>query len=236
MWKVVSGAIPVVDNVKSRGLRVDSKCQCCGLEVESTNHVLFNCTVARQTWALSNFLIPENGFDDSHALYHNLFFLSLTAKNSLVPLEIRRSFPSILFFFEGRRFVILDIVAKIKDDANQWFFAQILENRELLGKQSAHASVTTKWSPPPHDWLKYNIVLSWAALHDIGGAAWVLRDEKGEILVHGRRSFASVTSKLDASVLCWQWAIESMKSLIINKIILAADDFDLIGVVLRPPA
>ena len=45
-----------------------------------------------------------------------------------------------------------------------------------------------------------------------------------------------LTSKLDASVLCWQWAIESMKSLIINKIILAADDFDLIGVVLRPPA
>ena len=73
-------------------------------------------------------------------------------------------------------------------------------------------------------------------MHDIGGAAWVLRDEKGEILVHGRRSFASVTSKLDASVLCWQWAIESMKSPIINKIILAADDFDLIGVVLRPPA
>ncbi|KAG7552423.1 Reverse transcriptase zinc-binding domain [Arabidopsis thaliana x Arabidopsis arenosa] len=139
LWKVVSGAIPVVDKMLGRGLKVDSRCQSCGGEGESANHV-------------------------------NL------------------------------------------------------------------GSVKAKWMPPPHDWLKCNIGSSWDRLGSNGGAAWVLRDEHGLVLTHGRRSFASVTSKLDASILCWQWAIESMKSLRIDKIIFASEDTDLIGAVLRPPA
>ncbi|KAG7581071.1 Reverse transcriptase domain [Arabidopsis suecica] len=244
LWKVVSGAIPVVDKMMRRGLKVDSRCQSCGGEGESANHVLFTCSVARQTWALSNFPVPVNGFD-SYSIYHNLFYLFLTAKNNLVPLEVRRSFPWILwqlwknrnlFFFEGKRFVITETVAKILDDANQWFFAQALDNRELLNANSVIDAVKVKWSPPPHEWLKCNMGSSWDRIGNIGGAAWVLRDENGEVLCHGRRSFAFVGSKLEASVMCWQWVFESMKSLRVDKIIFASEDFDLIGAVLRPSA
>jgi len=214
------------------------------LEGESSNHVLFTCTVARQTWALSNFPFPANGFD-SHSLYHNMFYLFLSAKNALIPVKIRRSFPWILwqlwknrnlFFFEGTRFAISETVAKIKEDANQWFFAQVLENQDLVNEQAVHISVKVKWSPPPHDWLKCNIGSSWDRFGEIGGAAWVLRDEHGKVLIHARRSFASVHSKLDASFLCWQWAMESMKSLRVDKIIFASEDNDLIGAVTRPPS
>lgn len=41
MGKVISGGIPVVDKLISRGLTVDSSCQRCGLEGESSNLVLF---------------------------------------------------------------------------------------------------------------------------------------------------------------------------------------------------
>ncbi|KAG7540714.1 Reverse transcriptase domain [Arabidopsis thaliana x Arabidopsis arenosa] len=244
MWKVISGAVPVVDKMMSRGLKVDSRCQSCGHEGESSNHVLFNCTVARQTWAMSNFPFPAEGFD-SHSLYHNFFYLFVSAKNNLIPLETRRSFPWILwqlwknrnrFFFEGRRFVITETVAKIKEDANQWFYAQMLENRENLLEQPVPAPVKVKWAPPPHDWLKCNVGSSWDRTGRIGGAAWVLRNEFGDVLSHARRSFAEVNSKLDASIVCWQWALESMKSLNVDKIIFGSEDKELIGAVLRPPA
>lgn len=37
LWKAVSEAFPVADNLLSRGMLVDSRCQVCGLEGESIN-------------------------------------------------------------------------------------------------------------------------------------------------------------------------------------------------------
>ncbi|KAL1214129.1 putative mitochondrial protein [Cardamine amara subsp. amara] len=52
LWRALNGALPVVDLIASRGMDTDSRCQICGLEGESVNHVLFSCTRARQLWAL----------------------------------------------------------------------------------------------------------------------------------------------------------------------------------------
>ena len=49
LWKVISGALPVADNLVERGMKIDTRCQIRGLEGESLNHVLFTCTIARQT-------------------------------------------------------------------------------------------------------------------------------------------------------------------------------------------
>lgn len=49
LWKVISGALSVADNLIDRGMKIDSRCQLCGLEGESLNHVLFLCTIAKQT-------------------------------------------------------------------------------------------------------------------------------------------------------------------------------------------
>lgn len=244
MWKAVSGGIPVVDKMIARGLNVDSRCQSCGLEGESINHVLFTCSVARQVWALSNFPSPANGFD-SESIFQNIYYLILVSKNPSVSLEIRRAFPWILwqiwknrnlFCIEGKRFCATATIDKIRDNVNQWFHAQSLDERDVVSARMNLIPVKKQWSPPPHDWLKCNLGSSWDKVSKTGGTAWVLRNEKGEVLLHSRRSFASVFCKLDASLQCWNWAIESMKSLNYNKVIFASEDKDLIGAVLRPLA
>lgn len=35
LWKVVSGALPAADNLNNRGMKIDTRCQLCGLEGES---------------------------------------------------------------------------------------------------------------------------------------------------------------------------------------------------------
>ena len=58
MWKALSSALSVNDGLMARGLKIDPRCQRCGMEGESINHVLFTCPAARLVWAQSNFPFP----------------------------------------------------------------------------------------------------------------------------------------------------------------------------------
>lgn len=53
LWKAISEALPVNDLIINRGMKMDGRCQGCGLVGESIHHILFQCDVARQVWALS---------------------------------------------------------------------------------------------------------------------------------------------------------------------------------------
>lgn len=95
--------------------------------------------------------------------------------------------------------------------------------------------IKKKWTPPPMSWLKCNIGSLWNKNNHEAGATWVLRNDEGTILLHGRRSFISIKSDLDANFESWLWAIDSMKTLGMNQVISGAEANDLIGAVNRPP-
>ena len=54
VWQILSGILPVTKNLHSRRIKCNMQCQIYGDEEESINHVLFECPLALQTWALSN--------------------------------------------------------------------------------------------------------------------------------------------------------------------------------------
>lgn len=56
VWKILSGALPVADLILARGMKVDFRCQICGVEGESLNHLFFTCDVARQICSWERFL------------------------------------------------------------------------------------------------------------------------------------------------------------------------------------
>lgn len=85
LWRAIGGAIPIVDQITARGMRVDSRCQNCGLEGESINHVLFECTAARQIWTLSDVPLPQTGFNPG-SIYTNLSYIIILRKNWAIPL------------------------------------------------------------------------------------------------------------------------------------------------------
>ncbi|KAL1209528.1 putative mitochondrial protein [Cardamine amara subsp. amara] len=164
LWKAASDALPVIDLLRIRGLNTDSRFQICGLDGESINHVLFTFTIARQTWTLSRFPVPENGFDYM-SVHSNLFYLFQTRLNSLIPQDIRRLFPWILwriwknrntFCFEGKSFHPLDTKEKIEEDAADWLLAQTLNQKDAQTNNPS-AGLKSSWAPPSRDWVKCNI-------------------------------------------------------------------------------
>lgn len=96
--------------------------------------------------------------------------------------------------------------------------------------------VKKSWSGPPRGWLKGNIGVHWDKNQRKYGAAWVVRDERGNVLLHSRRAFSNVRSLEEAKYQALIWALQSFHSHHLNRIIIAIDDSTLTGIVLRPRA
>lgn len=74
-----------------------------------------------------------------------------------------------------------------------------------------------KWKQPPDLWLKCNIGITWAKDISVAGGAWLLRDSRGEVLLHSRRAFAHVVSMQEAQLTVVIWTMKSMQNHIINQ-------------------
>ncbi|XP_010419000.1 PREDICTED: uncharacterized protein LOC104704647 [Camelina sativa] len=237
LWKAVSGT--------TRGIKMDMRCQVCGLQGESINHILFTCTIARQIWALSGLPSPVGGFS-LNSIYANMYDALLMGKNSKIDISIRRSFPCILWLlwknrnnliFEGRLFLVTDLVLKIRESSHEWFQAQELsqEEEEINNLQSPPKD-SKSWRPPSKPWLKCNVATSWNQEKSLCGASWVLRNYEGRVLMHARTAICDVDTKDTAQLQGSLWAIESMRSLKIPRVMFAQDTKELVGATNRPDA
>ena len=51
MWKACENALPIMQNLRKRGVAVDGVCPICGNEAESIFHALFRCNFAKDVWS-----------------------------------------------------------------------------------------------------------------------------------------------------------------------------------------
>lgn len=195
LWKVLSGALPIAGLLSSREIKVDTRCQIYGTGGESINHMLFTCSLARHVWAMSLFPYPNEGFN-SLFLFSNFYYLLVVAKNLPCPIDIRRLFPWLLWYlwtnmnglnFDGKVFLAPEVAAKVSEEMNQWFQAQVFEIRELVPLNPMMALDKKKWKLPPFPWLKCNIGVAWFKRNKLAGASWVLRDSNSKVILHSRR-------------------------------------------------
>ncbi|XP_056855828.1 uncharacterized protein LOC130505243 [Raphanus sativus] len=231
LWKALSEALPVADLIIQRGMRIDGRCQLCGLEGETIIHVLFHCDPARQVWVLSGVPCSEIGFENG-SLFGNLNYLLNVKCSSEGGIQPLRSWPWVIwniwkcrndFIFKGRRWAPEEIVEKAFGEADEWFLAQEVEE-ELTKLNDKVVEITKKkWTPPPNDWLMSNIGFEWIKHSKLMGGAWVVRNHRGVVLMHSRRAFSNIQSLDEARLVSILWAVESMTSLRYNRVIFAGD-------------
>ena len=244
LWRILCAALPVADQIIRRGMSIDSRCQSCGSEGESINHVLFTCSIVRQVWALSRVPSPELGFQDG-SIFANIHYLFELQGRDCIPLHIRRSWPWILWrlwknrnklFFEGSIFCPLISMEKIRDDTAEWFLANTQTQNIVNEEVRLSTPSAIGWEPPDSGWVKCNIGAAWSGKKRLGGGAWVLRNDLGEVLLHSRKAFSDQCTKKDVLSRCVNWAVESLHSHKITKVLFAFEPGDLSSAFKRPKA
>lgn len=91
-----------------------------------------------------------------------------------------------------------------------------------------------RWLRPPPNWLKCNVASSWIFNAPLSGAAWLLRDEEGKVLLHSRRAFTRLASPLTTELHALLWSVESMVSHHSQRVIFETSSLDLRIALLRP--
>ncbi|XP_018463849.2 uncharacterized protein LOC108835040 [Raphanus sativus] len=205
MWKALSNALGVAEECLARRMKVDPRCQKCGEEGESINHVLFTCPAARVVWANSGVPFPPRSFKN-RSLYENFSYLMAVGQDKRIPKEVGRVFPWILwmlwknknaFTFEGKDYEAEETVLKCREEARRWFETQEISKKEVSEK-AIKARKNVVWKAPGVGRVKCNIGLSWIKKTQVAGASWIVRSSGGVTLLHSRRAFSGVSSLIEA--------------------------------------
>ena len=59
-----------------------------------------------------------------------------------------------------------------------------------MAKDAQEERVQRKWQAPTDGTLKCNVGVQWFKQKRILGAAWIVRNHRGDTLIHSRRAFA----------------------------------------------
>ncbi|KAG7556816.1 Zinc knuckle CX2CX4HX4C [Arabidopsis suecica] len=232
IWKALKGALAVEERLKTRGIFAKDGCLMCDEDTETVNHILFQCPLARQVWALSNIPFPVHGFGNS--IFTNINHLVQISQVKTFPQDIRFVNPWILWIlwknrnktmFEGQSDWTTKIVAKAFEDGNNWWVAHHNESH-LIGVQKPNPNHS--WTPPISGELKCNIGFAFSRKRALSGAAWVVRDSSGIVLLHSRRAYTQVHSLFEAKVKSWHWALESMSWHNLQHVTFGASSFEII--------
>ncbi|RID75239.1 hypothetical protein BRARA_B02294 [Brassica rapa] len=211
LWRVNSGALAVKSRLVTRGIHLDPTCSVCEQSSETICHVLFHCKTAKEVWERSNVPPPPAG-----------------CKTSALGPCLRQAFPWILWhLWKARNAFCYErsvpdpsvILRRAMEDAAIWLnLHDALPHTEPLVMNAEPAQV--QWQKPPASFVKCNVGSSWDVNSNTGGGAWIVRDDKGLVLCHSRRSFSMVGSLYQANVMALQWAAEAMCDLKFKKVVM----------------
>lgn len=124
-------------------------------------------------------------------------------------------------------FVPYNLLKKIKEDVDLWFLAQRVEV-EIEECQPLSKRFGTKKMVTSSSFV--------GKQKKIAGISWVLRNHRGVVLLHSRHSIAHIDNIDEAKLQCILWAINSMASLKLSRVVFGSEATDLIGSVTRPKA
>lgn len=190
LWRVLSGVLAVKDRLRSRGISLDTTCQTCGLADETICHTLFACQKAQQAWELSNVPLPPACFSNTF-VFLNIFHLVFVMNKKNVELNVRRVVPWVLWhvwkarnasIFKKFVFNPFILIQHAFEEADIW------HSVHLSAAEPESDNTQHHWTKSPSGSLKCNVGSSWIDRNTQCGVSWILRDDQGNLILHGRRS------------------------------------------------
>ena len=85
IWRACSNILPTKENLHRRRVKVDSRCDICCQQPESNSHLLWECLMAWNVWAISKGRVQKCSNQ-----VHDFFHLFRTLKDKLTKTELER--------------------------------------------------------------------------------------------------------------------------------------------------
>ncbi|KAJ0250444.1 hypothetical protein HA466_0137770 [Hirschfeldia incana] len=104
-----------------------------------------------------------------------------------------------------------EIWEKIQLDAEAWRAAHVPDKEDV--ELCSELASLSGWQKPCPSFIKCNIGSSWIDVNNNCGVAWLTRDHQGAPLAHSRRSYSGVATSLEAELLGFYWAAESLSTM-----------------------
>ena len=226
VWQILFGTLPVFKNLKTRGIDCDLRCSMCGADEESTNHVLFECPTALQSWALSKIPSSPAIFPNSPSVFTNMDYLFWRVKRE----DEFEYFPWILWYiwktrndkiYSNRNDNPQEILRQADVESTVWKEAQLAHgaSANTLGGKVQQAS----------DCLSLeNIRIcyidgAWKEEDVFTGQGWFCRQNGSTYVIMGamnlRRSFSPLHAECEALI----WVMKCMKTLQYSDVLFATD-------------
>ena len=156
-----------------------------------------------------------------NSVFLNMHYLFACSKNRGLDLNLRLSFPWILwhvwkarnlFLFEHARMSAAKILSKALEEAAIWL------NLHNLDQGTAPPAPVIAPSPqagrkPLAGMVKCNVGCSWTEASNTCGGEWIVRDSDGKALCHSRRMFGGISACLQAEQVTFLWALAAMQDL-----------------------
>ncbi|KAL0724277.1 hypothetical protein Bca4012_038876 [Brassica carinata] len=190
LCKIVRGALPLGDNLETRGITDNSKCIFCGLK-ETANHLFLSCDFAKSIWSLAPILHGPSLATTTD------FTVALQASRKMPNLpptgvKIGSLFPWIVWsiwttrnqrIFENRHFTGRETLRKSTADAREWEEAQTDNTQQLA----------TPHSRTPQPQLNSGVLIvhtdaAWREETKTAGMAWIFTDSNGHIIHQGSKT------------------------------------------------
>ncbi|XP_071933097.1 uncharacterized protein [Coffea arabica] len=200
-WRVLSDFLPLDDKLRSRGMAMVSKCDCCGNAVESLNHIFLHGRLASAVWQ-HFFLacgIPWRSFSCVSSLLVAWFQSSSNGRLD----HVRCVIPVVVLWFlwrsrnDARFGNIHPVYSKVIFDANGWLVAKgaacMLNRVQLEGDMDTYFAryfrikpaksfclKAISWMKPPRGSFKLNTDAS--VINGLAKGGGVIRDSEGKML------------------------------------------------------
>lgn len=211
LWQCLSGYIASASKLKERHCGTDSTCQRCGAENETVNHVLFECPLAVQGWALSD--IPSSpGIFLCSSLFVNVEMLLKYSKSPGHLGAVSSVFPWIMWYqwkarnnkcFNNKDTSPIEILQLASQEAEAWKMAQITDSTFSAEENAQPIALPTE-APTATSYWRCQVDASWAENSDGTGMGFVVLEQETEVLrgqCKGPQAESPIHAEADS--LCW---------------------------------
>ncbi|KAG7547827.1 Reverse transcriptase zinc-binding domain [Arabidopsis suecica] len=216
LWKIAAGALPVGEQLASRGIHIPTACKRCGA-AESLCHLFLHCPYAKKVWSLAPVLFGQALL--SQTVPRKLLEV-LKQSINLPPTGISSSplYPWILwnlwtarnqFLFADKLYTEKETIHKAIQDAKAWHQATHPELEQSPASSVATLGRTPNVGPPLPNSVFLETDAAWKEELSLCGLGWIGRDEESILCFQDSGTESFVASALQAEALAIKAGLKS---------------------------